>query len=280
MLAELNDIRKQYKNFELNCTLEVEEGQVIGVIGRNGAGKSTMFKLMLGLIKADSGDIKVFGKDITKLTSADREQIGVVLADSGLSNYLSIKDLLPVLKSMYSRFDEKWFLNKCEQFELPTDKKLKEFSTGMNRKLHILIAIAHNARLLILDEPTSGLDVVGRDEHLGLLREYMETEGRSIIISSHISSDLEGLCDKLYMIEQGEITFNEETDVLLSEYGIIKVSEEDYQMLDKDYILKTRRETFGFSCLTNQIRFYMENYPKLVIEKGSIDSIMTIMVNK
>ena len=277
-MIELKNIKKQYNDFCLECSLEVGEGQIVGLIGRNGAGKSTAFKAMLGLISIDGGERKVLGKEVERFTQKDKEQIGVVLADSGFSGYLSVKNLLPMLKALYSEFDENWFVNKCKALELPLDKQIKEFSTGMKRKLHILAAIAHNARLLILDEPTSGLDVVARDELLELLREYMEKEGRSIVISSHISSDLEGLCDSIYMIEKGKIVFREETDVLLSEYGLIKVTQEQYDKMDKEYVIKAKKEGFGYSCLTNQMQFYRENYPDIVIEKGSIDSIITLMV--
>ena len=278
MIIELKNIKKQYNDFCLECSLEVGEGQIVGLIGRNGAGKSTAFKAMLGLISIDGGERRVLGKEVERFTQKDKEQIGVVLADSGFSGYLSVKNLLPMLKALYSEFDENWFVNKCKALELPLDKQIKEFSTGMKRKLHILAAIAHNARLLILDEPTSGLDVVARDELLELLREYMEKEGRSIVISSHISSDLEGLCDSIYMIEKGKIVFKEETDVLLSEYGLIKATNEQYNKMDKEYIIKAKKESFGYSCLTNQMQFYRENYPDIVIEKGSIDSIITLMV--
>ncbi len=278
MMIELKNIKKQYNDFCLECSLEVGEGQIVGLIGRNGAGKSTAFKAMLGLISIDGGERKVLGKEVERFTQKDKEQIGVVLADSGFSGYLSVKNLLPMLKALYSEFDENWFINKCKALDLPLDKQIKEFSTGMKRKLHILAAIAHNARLLILDEPTSGLDVVARDELLELLREYMEKEGRSIVISSHISSDLEGLCDSIYMIEKGKIVFREETDVLLSEYGLIKATQEQYDKMDKEYVIKAKKESFGYSCLTNQMQFYRENYPDIVIEKGSIDSIITLMV--
>ena len=277
-MIELKNIKKQYNDFCLECSLEVGEGQIVGLIGRNGAGKSTAFKAMLGLISIDGGERKVLGKEVERFTQKDKEQIGVVLADSGFSGYLSVKNLLPMLKALYSEFDENWFINKCKVLDLPLDKQIKEFSTGMKRKLHILAAIAHNARLLILDEPTLGLDVVARDELLELLREYMEKEGRSIVISSHISSDLEGLCDSIYMIEKGKIVFREETDVLLSEYGLIKATQEQYDKMDKEYVIKAKKESFGYSCLTNQMQFYRENYPDIVIEKGSIDSIITLMV--
>jgi len=148
----------------------------------------------------------------------------------------------------------------------------------MKRKFQVLTAISHDSRLLILDEPTSGLDVVARDEILELLRDYMEHEERSVLISSHISADLEGFCDDLYMIDEGKIILHEETDILLSNYALLKVTEKQYETLDKEYILRFKEENFGYSCLTDQKQFYLENYPEIAIEKGSIDELILMMV--
>jgi len=158
------------------------------------------------------------------------------------------------------------------------NQKMKEFSTGMKRKLQVLAAISHEAELLVLDEPTAGLDVVARDELLGLLREYMERDGRAVLISSHISGDLEGFCDDVYMIDDGQIILHEETDQLLSSYGLLKMTEKQYADLDKTYILRRKKEHFGMSCLTDQKQFYIENYPQVAVEKGSIDELIMMMV--
>ena len=149
----------------------------------------------------------------------------------------------------------------------------------MKAKLKVLAAISHNPRLLILDEPTAGLDVVARDELLDMLRTFMEQdEQRSILISSHISSDLETMCDDLYMIHDGRIILHEDTDVLLSDYALLKVNEEQYRRLDTQYLLCSRKESYGYSCLTNQKQFYLENYPEIAVEKGSIDNVVTMMI--
>ena len=202
----------------------------------------------------------------------------MVLSDSGFSGYLTIKDIIAILRNMYPRFEQAYFEKQCEKFKLPMNKKIKDFSTGMKRKLQVLAAISHGADFLILDEPTAGLDVLARDEMLTMLREYMETEGRSILISSHISSDLEDFCDDIYMIDEGKIVMHEETDVLLNEYGLLKVREEQYEKLDKSYIIRSKKENFGYSCLTNEKQFYEENYPDVVIEKGSIDELIMMMI--
>lgn len=277
-MLRLNRVKKEYKGFQLDCTLEVQKGCVTGLIGKNGAGKSTTFKAILGLINTDGGSIEIFGKPVSEMGIRDREDIGVVMSDSGFSGYLMVCDLIPMLKSMYRNFREEEFRRQCEKFRIPMDKKIKEFSTGMKRKLQVLAAITHEAKLLILDEPTSGLDVVARDKLLDMLRAYMEQEERSILISSHISGDLEGICDDIYMIDDGKIVLYEETDVLLDSYGILKVTQEQYEELDREYILRYKKEEFGYSCMTNQRRFYQENYPQITVEKGNIDELIMMMV--
>lgn len=277
-MLRLENVRKQYKNFALNCSLNVQEGCITGLIGANGAGKSTTFKAVLGLIHLDGGRAEVLGKPVQEMNEKDKERIGVVLADSGFSGYLTVKDIISVMESMYAGFDADEFAAQCDRFRLPLNKKIKEFSTGMKRKLQVLAAISHKADLLLLDEPTAGLDVVARDELLSILREYMETEGRAILISSHISSDLEDFCDDIYMIDDGKIVMHEETDVLISGYGLLKVNEEQYEKLDKSYILRRKREGFGYSLLTGQKQFYQENYPDIVVEKGSIDELIMMMI--
>ena len=238
MLLSLKNLQKNYPGFSLDVSMEIEEGQITGLIGANGAGKSTTFKVILGLVHSDAGEIRLFNE----------------------------------------KFDREMFEKRCSLFSIPMDKKLKEFSTGMKAKLKVLTATSFDARLLVLDEPTAGLDVIARDSILELLREYMETEGRSILISSHISSDLESLCDDIYMIDKGRIVLHENTDVLLDEYGLIKADEKQYELLDKQHILKVKKEQYGYSCLTDERAFYAENYPQLAIERGSVDKVITMMI--
>lgn len=278
-MLKMEHVRKHYDSFSLDCSLEIRPGYITGLVGQNGAGKSTTFKAILGLISIDGGTIKLFGKDIQDFTVRDKQDLGVVLSDSGFSGYLTIDDIIPVLDAFYEAFDKTFFERQVERFQLPRKKKIKDFSTGMKAKLKVLVAISYNAKLLILDEPTAGLDVVARDELLEMLREFMEKdEERSILISSHISSDLETLCDDLYMIHNGKIIMHEDTDVLLSEYALLKVDAEQYSSLDKQYILRYKKENYGYACLTNQKQYYMENYPKAVIEKGTIDEVITMMI--
>lgn len=278
-MLKVEHLKKNYDKFSLDCSLEVMQGCVTGLIGQNGAGKSTTFKAVLGLISIDGGTVTILGKDIQQFTPEDKEYLGVVLSDSGFSGYLTIRDIIPVLKNMYKNFDYPFFMEQTERFQLPPDKKIKEFSTGMKAKLKVLVAISHGAKLLILDEPTAGLDVIARDELLEMLREFMEKdEERSILISSHISSDLETLCDDLYMIHEGKIILHEDTDVLLSDYALLKVDDKQYNQLDKQFIMRSKRETYGYSCLTNQKQYYLDNYPKAAIERGTIDAVISMMI--
>lgn len=278
-MLKIEGLKKNYRDFSLNCSLSVAPGRITGLIGQNGAGKSTTFKAALGLISTDGGSVTLLGKDLRSFTPKDKEDLGVVLSDSGFSGYLKIQDLIPILKSLYQRFDQSFFTEQAACFQLPMDKKIKDFSTGMKAKLKTLVAVSHSPKLLILDEPTAGLDVLARDELLELLRTYMEQdENRAILISSHISSDLETLCDDIYMIHDGQMILHEDTDVLLSDYALLKVDEQQFGQLDTRFLLRTRKESFGCRCLTNQKQYYIDNYPGLAVEKGSVDQIIMMMI--
>ena len=212
-------------------------------------------------------------------TAKDRQRLGVVLSDSGFSGYLTVRDVVSILERMYDTFDRNFFLEQAGKFQLPLNRQIREFSTGMRAKLKVLAAISSDVKLLLLDEPTAGLDVVARDGLLEMLQDFMERdEERAILIRSHISSDLETLCDDLYMVHQGKVVLHEDTDVLLSDYGILKVDEQQFQKLDREHLLRYKKEGYGYSCLTNQRQYYMENCPGIVVEKGNVDEVITMMV--
>lgn len=278
-MLKIKDLKKSYDLFQLDVSFEIPRGCITGLIGANGAGKSTIFKGILDLISLDGGTIEIFGKDYKTLSKKEKEKLGVVLAESGFSGFLTVQDVAKILENMYSQFDKAMFLDYCKRYQLPLKKQIKEFSTGMKAKLKILTAISHKAEFLLLDEPTTGLDVLAREDLLSMLREYMEeNENRTILISSHISTDLEGLCDDLYMIDNGKVVLHEEIDTLLGQYGLLKISSEQYDTLDKNYLLRKKRESWGYACLTNQKQFYLENYPSYTMEKGSIDEVITMMI--
>ena len=278
MLLEMENIQKTYGDFTLNCSLKLQSGYITGLIGTNGAGKTTLFKSALGLITLDQGEVKIFDKPFSELSPKDRQDMGVVLADSGFSGYLTIQDIAKIMKNMYQLFDQDRFFKKCREAGLPLNKRGKDLSAGMKARVRVLAAMSHEARLLILDEPTAGLDVLAREELLDSIREYMEPGDRSILISSHISTDLEQLCDDLYLIDHGNIVLHEETDVLLGSYGLLKVTEEQEQKLDKRYILRRKKEAYGYRLLTDKIGFYRESQPEFVMEKGSVDEVITMMI--
>lgn len=278
VMLRLTNVRKNYGTFTLECSLEVRPGMITALIGSNGAGKSTTFQAALDLIPIDAGEITVFGKSHTALTPADKEKIGVVLSDSGFSEYLMVQDIAAILNAMYTRFSKGDFVERCRRFGLPNNKKIKEFSTGMKAKLKMIAAMSHGAKLLILDEPTAGLDVVAREELLTLLQDYLEERGdASVLISSHISGDLEKFCDDIYMIHAGKIILHEETDVLLGSYGVIKADARQYECLDKSHLLYRKTESFGSCLLTDDRQFYQENNSGLVVEKGNIDDVIILM---
>lgn len=278
MNLDVNHIKKQYREFQLDCSIQIPEGRIIGFVGPNGAGKSTTMKAILGLCSPDEGQILADGRVIEEWSKKEREKIGVVLADSGFSGYYTVSDVCRIMKKFYSSFHEEEFRKQCKHFQLPMQKQIKEFSTGMRAKLYLLLSMSYDAELLVLDEPTAGLDVISRNELLDRIRDYMEPGGRSILISSHISGDLEGLCDEIYLIYEGKILLHEDTDRLLDRYGVLKATEQQYEKIEKKYLIRKMKGTYEVDCLTDQIRYYRENYPDIITEKVSIDDIIMYMI--
>lgn len=280
MLIDIHQLKKSYADFQLDCSLKVDNGQVVGLIGRNGAGKTTLFKILMGLVNYDAGDVKILEKNLTELTEEDRKKIGVAYSDSGFSKELTIQQIAKILNTFYPNFKQEKFFSRCEKQQLNSQQKLADFSTGMLAKLKIIIATSFDAELLILDEPTAGLDLIARNELLAELHEFMENEQRGILISSHISSDLEGLCDSIYLIDAGKIIFQEETAAITDFYGVVKLNQEQYQQADKDYLLFTEKKSWGYQCLTNQRQFYLDNYPAAVVERATLDSVLEIVLGR
>ena len=203
-MIHIENLTKHYSNFTLQLSFDLPEGKVSGLVGKNGAGKSTTIKSILGLVKKDSGTLEIFGKDIAAITAADKEDIGVALSDSGFSGYLTVESVISILKNMYHRFDEQQFRHLCQILNLPLNKKIKEFSTGMKAKLRVITAITHNARLLIMDEPTSGLDPVMQEVFIEYIRNEKK-RGKTILLSSHIFSEVDATCDRIAIIKDGRI---------------------------------------------------------------------------
>ncbi|MGN0354281.1 MAG: ABC transporter ATP-binding protein [Muricoprocola sp.] len=277
-MVSASNLTKSYGDFSLDVTMEIPDGRITGLVGKNGAGKSTTIKAILGLIRPDGGTVKVFDKNAEELTPKDKQKIGVALSDSGFSAYLTVKDIAKILEKMYDSFDRKNFLETCRHYDLPENKRIQKFSTGMKAKLRVLVALSHDARLLIMDEPTAGMDVEARNEILDIIRGYLtEKEDRAVLITSHIATDLEGLCDDIYMIHKGKILLHEDTDVILSDYAVLKVEDREFQKLEQNYIISWKKESYGYCCLTNQKQYFIENYPGMVIEKCGIDDLILMM---
>jgi len=279
-MLKVQNITKKYNNFVLDdVSIEVADGRITGIVGANGAGKSTTFKAILGLIRLDGGNIYINNKNIKDFKDQDRAGIGVVLTDSFFNETLDVNDIAKIMKGTYRSFDRDFFFATCERFKIPKDKKLKTFSHGMKAKIKVITAISYDTHLLVLDEPTIGLDVLVRDEILDLIRDYIaKDEKRSVIISSHNSSDIEKLCDEIYMIDKGKVVLRDDTDSFLSEYAVIKADDELFDTLDKKYMVAFKKENFGYECLVKQRDYYIENYPDAIIEKAGIDEMMIIMI--
>ena len=276
---ELQNVSKKYKDFELrNISFNVPQGCIVGLIGENGAGKTTTIKSILNITKSE-GTIKVFGKDSVKNEKEIKEETGVVLDDSFLSDYLTAKQVNSIMKDFYKTWNEEKYMNLLKQFNLPADKLIKDFSSGMKMKLKIATAISHNPKILILDEPTSGLDPVVRNEILDIFRRYIEEdETRSILLSTHITTDLEHISDYIVFIEKGRMIFNLPTNELLENYGMVKCSKEDFTRLDKKDYITYKNSKYQYEVLINNKNGIRNKYGITTIDKPSIEDIMLFYI--
>lgn len=276
---EVNNLSKKYDIFELkNINFTVPKGSIVGFVGENGAGKTTTIKSILNITNS-SGSIKILGKNIKQYEKEIKQNIGVVLDDSFLSEYLTAKQINSIMKDIYNEWNENKYINYLKQFNLPINKLLKDYSSGMKMKLKIATAISHNPKLLILDEPTSGLDPVVRNEILDIFRNYIEEdETRSIFISTHITTDLEHISDYIVFIKNGEIIFNLPTIELLENYGIIKCSKEDFSKIDEQDYIRFKQEKYQYEVLTDNKENIIKKYDITTIDKPSIEDIMLLYV--
>lgn len=274
---ELNGVTKQYKNFKLDgISFTVPQGSIVGLIGENGAGKSTTINAILGLIAIEHGEISVFnGKDINSQT---KEHIGVVFDGSNYPDNLTIKKLGKVFQNIYTEWNNEKYFELLNRFGLPVNKKLKEYSKGMKMKYSIAVALSHNSKLLILDEATSGLDPIIRDDILEMFLDFIQDEEHSILVSSHITSDLEKIADYIVFIHKGKVLFAKSKDELLENYGIIKCNSTHFNELDKLDIISYRRLDYEYQVLVSNRRLIEQKYPKVMVVPASIDEIMLMYV--
>jgi len=247
---EIRNLTKSFKDFRLdNLSLTLPSGCIMGLIGENGAGKSTTIKLILDIIHKDGGSIKILGEDNEKNIKMTKEDIGVVLDEVGLPECLTAKQVGKVMKHTFKNWDQDEYNHLLTKFSIPDKKQFKDFSRGMKMKLGIAIAMSHGAKLLLLDEATSGLDPVVRDEVVEMFYDFTRDESHSILISSHIVSDLEKLCDYIAFLHKGKLLLCEEKDVLLSEYGIIHCSSEELAHIEPQFIKHKKETSYGIEAI-------------------------------
>lgn len=273
----ISGLTKTYKDFMLNgVSFSVPCGSIVGLIGENGAGKSTTINAVLGLIQKEAGSICVLGKE--QLDNEIKERIGVVFDGNNYPEIFSTRKLNRVMKNVYHSWEEHTFLNLLKKFSLPTDKPIKQFSKGMKMKLAIAVALSHNSKLLILDEATSGLDPVIRDDILDILLDFAQDETHSILISSHITTDLEKIADYIVFIHEGQVVFSKPKDELIEQYGIIKCGAAQFEALDKSDIIVYRKMDYEWQVLVADRAAMKKKYPKALIDSASIDEIMLLYV--
>lgn len=276
-VLEINNITKDYKKFKIdNISFNLPKGYIMGFIGANGAGKTTTIKLILNMIKRDSGEIKVFGLDNIREEERIKEQIGVVFDECYYLEDWTLNDVEKAVSMFYKNWNSSIYEKYLKEFNLARYKKVKDLSRGMRMKLMIAVAFSHEAKLLILDEPTSGLDPVARDEFLDILRDYIEDEEKSVIFSSHITSDIEKIADYITYINNGKIIFTGEKDEFLEKYCIIKGGKEDITESQKKEIIGLRIHSTGFEGLI-ELKKAVGFSSKVIIEKASLDEIMIYM---
>ncbi|MEG1801392.1 MAG: ABC transporter ATP-binding protein [Oscillospiraceae bacterium] len=274
---EIKGLNKSFGDFALkNVNITLPKGYIMGFIGANGAGKSTTINAILNLIKKDSGEIFVLGKEHTSLSMQDKADIGVVLDECCFSETLSRKDISKILQNIYSNWDGEKFEALTKHFSIPPLRKIKEYSKGMKMKLSIAVALCHNAKLLILDEATSGLDPIVRDEILDILLEFVQDEEHSVLLSSHITRDLEKVCDYITFIKNGEIVFSQTKDDIMEKYALLRCKNDDFAQLDRDCVIGYRQNSFATDALVLRERMG-DNF---ILDKASIEDIMLYYIKE
>ena len=278
-VLEVKDLCKKYTGFELkNINFNIPKGMIIGLIGENGAGKTTTIKAILNIINKDKGQVKIFGTDLHQNEKTIKKDIGVVLDDSFLSEYLTPKSIAKIMQNFYPTWDEELYLKYLEKFNLPINKISKDFSNGMKMKLKIATALAHKPKLLILDEPTSGLDPVARNDILDIFQEFIEDGEHSILLSSHITSDLEHIADYIIFINNGELIFTKSKDELTENFGIVRCDEKTFNSFAKNDYIKYKKSKYNYEVLIENKNDFKNKYNISIIDKPTIEDIMLIYI--
>ena len=278
-ILEVKNLSKKYDGFELkDVSINLPKGSIMGFIGENGAGKTTTIKAILNILNDYRGEIKIFNLDNKQNEKQIKEDIAVVLDDSFLSEYLNPNDINKIMKEIYIKWDEKLYFEYLNTFKLSKDKMIKDFSSGMKMKLKIITALSHHPKLLILDEPTSGLDPVARNEILDLFQDFIQDEEHGVLVSTHITSDLEYIADYITFINSGEIIFTKTRDELLDSFGIVKCSKEEFEKIDKQDYIKYKASKYEYNVLVQDKVKFKNKYDILVIDKPTIEDIMLIYI--
>ena len=276
---KIQGLTKKFEGFALDkVSFRVPSGSIVGLIGENGAGKTTTINAALGLIKKDSGEIELFGENVEHLTPSIKEEIGAVFDASNFSEELTPEKLDKVLKDIYTSWDQDLFRQLLDRLEIPFSRKIKTFSKGMKMKLSLAAALSHHPKLLILDEATSGLDPVMRDDILDMFLDFVQEEDHAILVSSHITSDLEKVADYIVFIHKEKIIFSKPKDELLDDYGIIKCGDEQFKALDREDWIACRRQDYEWQVLTSDRKKAEKKYPKALVMPATIDEIMLLYV--
>ena len=278
-ILEIHHLTKRFSDFTLNdLSLTVAPGTITGLVGANGAGKSTTIKLILNLLHRDSGEIRVFGLDNVRDAATIKQQIGVVFDASNYPEVLTPEALGKIMGNIYRSWDRAAYARLLKQFGLPEGKVIRQFSKGMKMKLAIAVALSHHSRLLILDEATSGLDPVIRDDILDMLLDFVQEEDHSILISSHITSDLEKIADYIVFLHEGRVVFAKPKDELTEQYGILKCGAAQFDALDREDMIVYRKMDYEWQVLVADREKMQEKYPHAVVVPAAIDEIMLLHV--
>ncbi len=278
---EIRGLTKKFDGFSMeDLSFSVPKGSIMGFIGQNGAGKTTTIKSILNIIKKDSGSINLLGLDSVENETEIKQRISVVLDELPFHDDFNAMNIRYILKNIYPQWDDTAYERYLDRFNLPRKKKVGQFSKGMKMKLQIACALSHNAELLIMDEATTGLDPVVRNEILDIFLEYIQDENRSILMSSHITSDLERIADCVTFIDNGRLLLTGYKDEILESHGVIKCSNADLETIDSSDIVSIRQSEFGTEAMIFDKPSCKLKYPKLVIDNTTLEEIMLFYVNR
>lgn len=278
---ELKNVTKKYDGFTLdNINFNVPKGSIMGFIGQNGAGKTTTIRSILNLVPIDEGEIKMFGLDHKKDEREIKERIAVVFDELPFHDIFNANHMGKIFGGLYKDWNNQKYTEYLDMFQLPRKKKIGNFSKGMKMKLQIACALSHNAELLVMDEATTGLDPVVRNEILDIFLEYLQNEEHSILMSSHITSDLEKIADSVTFIDKGKILISGYKDDILADHSVIKCTKNDYKDIDSADIVSVRLNDFGAEVMVRNSDEMKRKYSGLVFDRTTLEEIMLYYVNK